>query len=398
MDTLLTPQPVGPLSRRSLLRQALKLTAQPPRVRASASQESLLLSQPVMGVVSSPAPGTLLVRHQMSFVKKPALPYGLEWEPDSGLLAALAIPSPVRDLPRERLLYLWEAAGAIYAVYQPFPGDARWAALAWGPDSQHLSSLEGSRQVMEVSLVMWNVTTGLIDERLGIAAGVENYTSFPVYALAWSPDRKRIAMAADGGTVAWEVVSGDLSSKGLRTSYPTDVSYIVAWSPDSKTIASAGRTHAVQFWEAASGRPLHYFPEETKALAAAWSPDGQALAYLAGPVSLQTWNRPQSLTLVVREVNSGRLLLSQPAVYPALPSGLPGIPLLLRSLAWSPTSRWLAVAGQGATVQVWEIARQRLALTYRGHRAPVLAVAWSPRGDWLASASSDGDVHVWKAP
>jgi hypothetical protein len=144
MDTPLTPQPVGRLSRRSLLRQVLTLTAQPPRVRASASQESLLLSRHAMGVVSPPTPGTLLVRHQMSFVKKPAIPYGLEWAPDSGLLAALAVPSPVRDLPRERLLYLWEASGAIHSVYQPFPGDARWAALAWGSAGQHLSSLEGA--------------------------------------------------------------------------------------------------------------------------------------------------------------------------------------------------------------------------------------------------------------
>jgi WD40 repeat protein len=104
------------------------------------------------------------------------------------------------------------------------------------------------------------------------------------------------------------------------------------------------------------------------------------------------------LTLVVREAESGRLLLSKPATYPALRPPLGQVPLLSHGLAWSPDSRWLATAGQGTTVQIWEVGRQRLALTYRGHGAAVLAVAWSPNGRWLASASSDGQVQVWQAP
>nr|BBH92413.1 hypothetical protein KTA_06120 [Thermogemmatispora argillosa] len=397
MGTLLAPQFVRHLSRRSLLRQALTLTGRPSPLEAGASQQWLSLSQQVAGAGSRPAPGTLLVRHQMSFLKKPAIPYGLAWAPDSSLLAALAIPVSEGESPG--LLYLWEASGRIHSVYQAL--GTRGAALAWVPRGLHLSFLEGSKQVVASLLRLWNVTTAHIDDELvaGSPAKLATAAPFPVYALAWAPDGSRVAFADD-----YAVTVYDGASHRVLVGYPQAApaggqpSYIVAWSPDGKTIASAGHTHAVQFWEAATGRPLHYFPEQTKALAAVWSPDGQALAYLAGTVSLQSWNQPQPLRLVVRQADSGRLLLSQPALYPAVAPARHEIPLLLRGLAWSPSSRWLTTAGQGAMVQVWEIARRRLALTYRGHRAPVLAVAWSPDGDWLASASSDGEVHVWKAP
>jgi WD40 repeat protein len=367
------------------LRQALTLTGQPSPLEASASQQWLSLSQQVDGAGSRPAPGTLLVRHQMSFLKKPAIPYGLVWAPDSSLLAALAVPMGGGP----GLLYLWETSGHIHSLYQALGTSG--AALAWVPGSSRLSFLEGSTQIVASLLKLWNVTTAHIDDEL--VAGIT------VYALAWAPDGSRVAFADD---YAVTVYGG--ASYQMLVGYPQAVpaggqpSYFVAWSPDGKTIASAGHTHAVQFWEAATGRPLHYFPEQTKALAAVWSPDGQALAYLAGTVSLQSWNQPQPLRLVVRQADSGQLLLSQPALYPAVAPARSEIPLLLRGLAWSPSSRWLATAGQGEMVQVWEIARRRLALTYRGHRAPVLAVAWSPDGEWLASASSDGEVHVWKAP
>jgi len=46
-------------------------------------------------------------------------------------------------------------------------------------------------------------------------------------------------------------------------------------------------------------------------------------------------------------------------------------------------------------VQVWEIASNGRAITYRGHSAQVNAVVWSPDGKRIASASNDKTVQVW---
>jgi WD40 repeat protein len=232
-------------------------------------------------------PGTLLARHLISFEQQQTLPYSLIWTPDSRLLAALAVAgNDVGNAGNAHLIYLWEGIGSIRFVYQARPTNG--AALAWVPGSQHLSFLEGSTQIVAPLLALWNVTTGHKDDELVAqsAAPSDAGVPSPLYALAWSPDGRKVAFAD-----STEVTVYDQASHRALVSYPPQLpaggqpSYIVAWSPDGKTIVSAGHTHAVQFWEAATGQPLHYFPEQTKAIAAAWSADGKALAYLAGPVS-----------------------------------------------------------------------------------------------------------------
>ncbi|MEV0192208.1 NB-ARC domain-containing protein, partial [Kitasatospora purpeofusca] len=65
------------------------------------------------------------------------------------------------------------------------------------------------------------------------------------------------------------------------------------------------------------------------------------------------------------------------------------------SVTISPDGTWLAAAGFDGTVQIWDRATATVSATLTGHTGPVLAVAISPDGTWLATAGSDGTARLW---
>ncbi|HYO84539.1 MAG TPA: c-type cytochrome domain-containing protein [Bryobacteraceae bacterium] len=73
-----------------------------------------------------------------------------------------------------------------------------------------------------------------------------------VFALAWSPDGSRIAVAGAGPEITLynaETGARERSLKGHKAGI-----YALAWSPDSKTLVSGGFDGQLRFYEAASGK------------------------------------------------------------------------------------------------------------------------------------------------
>jgi WD40 repeat protein/tRNA A-37 threonylcarbamoyl transferase component Bud32 len=67
----------------------------------------------------------------------------------------------------------------------------------------------------------------------------------------------------------------------------------------------------------------------------------------------------------------------------------------VRSLAVSPSRRWLASGDKSGEIHVWSLPGGEPVRTLSGHQQSVLALAFSPGEDRLASAGSDATVRVW---
>ena len=70
----------------------------------------------------------------------------------------------------------------------------------------------------------------------------------------------------------------------------------------------------------------------------------------------------------------------------------------INAVAFSPCSRYLAVASDDNTVRVWRHAGEDLLLTVVAHQDSVKSVCWSPNGKYIASCSADGSVKIWDFP
>ena len=248
------------------------------------------------------------------------------------------------------------------ATYR-LPSDTIYA-LAWSPDGRRIAAggLDRTVQLREtmtgVSLLIYRGHTGSIS------------------ALAWSPDGQYIASASLDKTIQiWNATNGT-----RLTTYDghSGMIYALAWSPDGKYVASTsggGSDNSVQMWEAATGQNIFTSHDSSYwSRALAWSPDGQRLA-VGFWREVQLWNVAKKCKVATYRGHNN----------------------WIRALAWSPDGKHIASACEDNTVQVWDTTKERALITQRGHSEWVGAVAWSPDSKHIASVSKDNVIHVWDA-
>ncbi len=236
-----------------------------------------------------------------------------------------------------------------------------------------------------------------------------------VFAMAFSPDGKRLAtagsVAAVGGphglpggiTIVWDAETGKIVHQSDKLSTAASS---VAWSTDGKRFA-AGTNGAggelpeageVRVWDAESGKVLHSFKVKPEVEQGEWAsagdvafgPDGKRVA---APVTAGSRGAPAGLLIddmgaSVRVWDLGTGKATQP---------VKGLKASVGRVVFSPDDKRLATAGGDKVVRVWDVETGK-ELAALPSPDGVTVVAFSPDGKSLAAGSKDGSARIWEVP
>lgn len=216
------------------------------------------------------------------------------------------------------------AGGAEYpdppAVYShPVP----ITAISFSPDGNELA-VSGYHEI-----TFWAAADGKLLHRI---KGLPER----IWGLAYSPDGKRIAVAAGEPGVSGElrVCDRDASTSGKMFERISDMMLAVRFSPDGKHIAAGGADNAARIFDAGGGK---------------------------------------------RE-----LLIEQHADW-------------VTDVAFSPDGSKIVTASRDRSARVFDARTGEMLAAYLKHEAPIFGVAWSDDGKDIYSVGRDPDMHIWNA-
>jgi WD40 repeat protein len=306
----------------------------------------------------------------------------------------------------DKTLRIWNVADGNEAKRIPVD-DLLIEALAFSADGQKLAS-GGTGN----TLIVWDVATGEAQLRLpGHTAAIT--------AIVFSDDGKFVASgSADRSVKIWDLTKGK-RFKDLPGH--TDNIEALRFSTDGGFLVSGGDDKILKVWKTSTGKVFFEAKDNAgRVLSARFLRDGRllysdssgtvktldvaakritnSLAARVGPDFAEDAVESEAISVdgsILAIADGGRTA----SVYAttrgerliSLESHLSGF----FGVAFSPSQRWLAMAGNDNSVKLWDLKTGQEVASLAGHAGYVTALAFDSGNQRLFSASSDGTIGVW---
>ncbi len=266
-------------------------------------------------------------------------------------------------------VFLWNTQGNIQKA---LPHQGSVLALAFSPDGQALVSAANTQ------MTFFNAQSGAV-----LSQDNQQHAQ-TITSLAWSAQQ------------LGQVVSGGMDKRAViwdGTNYQPQLTYhnhtnsidAVSWSADGQAVASASQGGAVRVWNPTNGQDLHgYFQDgQLPQQALAFAPNSMQLAAGGNDGQLRFWNG-----LTCKNMNNAQMLCND------APQRLGIAQKAIRSLAWSPDGRLLAVGAEDGLTRILAPAQSQQPLLTIKQTGIVHSLAWSPTNRQLATVTGKA-VTIW---
>jgi WD40 repeat protein len=200
--------------------------------------------------------------------------------------------------------------------------------------------------------------------------------------LAYSPDGRLLAGAAERHVRLWHAATGKVSADLAGFEDPATT---LAFSPDGKILATASSNGLdVWLWRVADGKPIFIIDDGLDGCfikSLVFHPDNRRLA-IGGIDWLATGGSSGAISIwdIQEREQLGDFFLGGTT-----------------SIAFHPSGKWLASTSLDQSICIWNMTTREIQAELTGHDNAVTCVAYSPDGRWLASGGEDRTVRLWDA-